>query len=74
MKLWYLSQTVVVMSGAVRTMNVRADTSHDARRMASENCGSEGPNVWTNYSQSGCQCTSAYAVGPAGVVTRDVQS
>ncbi len=49
---------------------VRAETEEEARSLASEQCGDEGPESWTDTSLSTCDVVSA-ADGEAEVLMQD---
>ena len=49
---------------------VRAETEEEARLLASEQCGDEGPDSWTDVKLSTCDIVSG-AEGDAEVVMQD---
>lgn len=48
---------------------IRAESESDARRLASECRGDEGPDVWLDPSRSSCMVLAAD--GPPGVILSD---
>ena len=71
MKLFYLKRSSYFpIYDAAYGFVVRAKNEAQARKLAAEKCGGEGPDVWLS-SAAGTECTELTAEGEPGVVLRD---
>lgn len=64
-----LSRTHDIATGFI----VRATSSRQARKFASDCCGDEGPEIWINTQTSTCNILTPESAG-LGVVMRDFRA
>ncbi len=62
----------LVKPGAVTECDVRSQTVSGARKIASENAGTEGSQVWLDYRSCSCVVLLTDVAGGPGIVFRDV--
>lgn len=74
MRLWHLKRFGKTGYDEVNSFIVCATDAHDARRIASAQCGDEGADTWIDYRTSSCECISTSTTAKPGVVTRDFNS
>lgn len=67
MKLWNLKNLALGLD-IVAEFLVRAENEDDARRIASERAGDEGPGCWLDPASSSCEAITVK--GKTGIVVR----